>query len=95
MIKIGKMAQNSNVELSFPGRILPIDLGGYALPSEKFVFSRLYPEHPVFKNHDLTQLQIELTHAKKEIGELRRQLNKFKKKGIIATSIRKLYGKDW
>ena len=74
MIQIGQEARAARKPPEFPARILPVEFGGHVLPSEHFDLAKLYPNHPVFANRDLQALQLELTHARQELEQLRREV---------------------
>jgi hypothetical protein len=74
MIFLGEQAKTNGHQLSFPGRILPVEFGGFLLPSEYYDLTKLYPDHPTFANSDRTELQRQLLCAQMEILELRTKL---------------------
>jgi hypothetical protein len=74
MVRLGREARAAGRPLALPPRILPLELGGVALPSDHFNPAQLYPQHPVLGNQDVTTLQSELIHARQEIDLLRHQL---------------------
>ena len=90
MAEIGRTARALGKPPMFPARIVPLQLGGYAVPSEHFDWARLYPNHPIFTQTDLRTLQVELTHARTEIANLRRQLRKARNRTILYAFIRRV-----
>ena len=74
MARLGREAHANNKKLELPDRILPITLGGHAIPSEHYDYAKLYPHHPVFQNRNLIDLQIQLTQARDEVRVLKQQL---------------------
>jgi hypothetical protein len=90
MAEIGRKARENGNELQFPDRIVPIEFGGHAVMSKNFDLAKLYPNHPVYTNHDLVALQTALTHTNTEISELKRQLKKLKQRSILSTLARRI-----
>lgn len=74
MIEIGKASRRSGSEMKFPARMIALEFGGHAIPSEHFDFAELYPDHPIFSKKDLHMLQRELTFAQQELETLRREV---------------------
>lgn len=62
-------------ELIFPDRILDHPELFVAWPSDKFDLEKMYPDHPVFGNQSLTQLQSELDAALITVAQLREQIS--------------------
>jgi len=60
--------------LTFPNCILETTQNRFALPSTEFNLARLYPDHPVFKNQDVTFLQSELDAALITVEQLKDQV---------------------
>lgn len=78
MTKIGKASRISGSEMKFPARMVALEFGGHAIPSEHFDFAELYPDHPIFSKEDLHILQRELTFAQQELEMLRREVRQRK-----------------
>ena len=75
MIKIKKDFDLVNKEtLDFPPIMIQSDFS-QMLPSEKFNLEKLYPDHPVFGNNNLTLLQSELDAALISVEQLKDQVN--------------------
>ncbi|MCC7208160.1 MAG: hypothetical protein IT323_12700 [Anaerolineae bacterium] len=93
MAEIGREARAKGGSPVFPTRMLPLALGGHAVPSTHFDWARLYPGHPVFSQTDLRALQVELIHAKTEIKELSRLLRRAYQRTILYALARRLLGR--
>lgn len=75
MVELGRDARKYDKELFFPSRILHPEVNGYALPSELFDLSLLYPGHPILREKDLNKLQHELIYAKQELELVKKELD--------------------
>lgn len=75
MIQIKREHERKGVSLAFPPRILDAPEYFVAWPSEAFDLERLYPDHPVFRNRDMTFLQSELDAALITVEQLKNQVN--------------------
>ena len=94
MIMIKNKCSKDNTKLEFPHRIIPLDLGGSLLPTKNFDFKNLYPNHPIFKKDEKIQLQKEIIYLYQKIKSLTLEIRFLKLKGIFATIIRKIFGKN-
>ena len=61
--------------LTFPARLLAADGQPETRPSPAFDLEKLYPNHPVFGNRELTDLQSELDAALLTVEQLHRQVD--------------------
>ncbi len=75
MIDAGHRALESGEQLSLPVRILSDPQRGIAKIDDKFDLSVLFPNSPVFKESNVTQLQQELVHAIARLEQLPRELH--------------------
>lgn len=74
MAVIGRKSRDTGMESAYPGRILTVDVGGASLPSELFVMSQLYPDHPVLSETGINRLRLELIYANQELKYARNEL---------------------
>lgn len=65
LIKHGRFSRNKSLPLLLPDRILNSETILSHLPEEKFDLKRLFPNHPVFNNMDVIEMQVELGHLRK------------------------------
>lgn len=91
MAEIGRKARAQNTALAFPSRMVSLELGGHAVPSEHFDWALLYPNHPAFTQTDTRALQVDLTHARSEIADLRRQLHKARQQTVLYALARRIF----
>ncbi len=93
LIGIGRNARYQKETPKFPRRILPLDMDGFAIPSENFNLSLLYPEHPIFKNSDVQALQHLVTQLMVENRDLRSQLKKSRIINNVMKILRRFFKK--
>lgn len=74
MVRCGREARSAGSRLVFPARMLDLQLGGHAIPSQHFDLEALYPNHPIYSKKDIDLLRLDLIHAQKEIDTLRKEL---------------------
>jgi hypothetical protein len=75
MIRIKRECHAEQKELTFPHRIINEPELLVAWPSESFSMEALYPNHPVFGQRDLCQLQAELDAALGSIEQVKEQVD--------------------
>lgn len=76
MARLGREARAGDTPLVLPPRLIPLELGGHAVPSAHFDFAALYPQHPIYTNRDLNAVQRELTLAHRELRDLRQEVKR-------------------
>lgn len=75
MIAIGRKARAAQSPLVFPDRMIPVEFGGHALPSEHFDLARLYPGHPLFSDAEIGSLQRKLIFAQQQLEKQQAELD--------------------
>lgn len=73
MLRISRTCIENDSPIAFPDQLLPVPAGLGAV-AIGFNHQSLFPDTPEFKRDDLTQLQIELAHSRREIEHLNNQL---------------------
>ncbi|MBE0542930.1 MAG: hypothetical protein IH623_16410 [Verrucomicrobia bacterium] len=91
MIAEGRAARSDQRPVKLDPRIIPVEFGGVALPTEHFDLAKLYPEHPILKNRDLSDLHRQLILLRQEIRFLRVQTGERK----VGYWIKKAVNKAW
>jgi len=94
MIEINKECIGKDVITKYPHKIIISKNFESLVPSKEFSFEKLYPDHYIFQNNDIIELQKKLIYKEQEIKAINRKLKLLKLKGIFATIIRKILGKD-
>jgi hypothetical protein len=67
MIRIGQECRAQDRPLEFPARILPV--GRFAPEADGSNLASLFPDNADFRNQDVERLQLELSQARKALGE--------------------------
>lgn len=90
MIRIGHECRARSELLRFPRRILQDEQDGHHLPEERFEFSKLFPNHPVFAEMDRVVLQAEIGHLRLELKRREEQLERQMQERAAARRILKI-----
>lgn len=68
MIESGRECRRQGKPLALPTRILTDPQDGHHLPEERFDLRTLHPDHPVFGEMDLVELQAEVAHLRRALA---------------------------
>lgn len=99
MVSHCRVCRAESREVQFPPRMLWSELPDHQLPPERYDLRRLYPNHPVFAQRDLAEVQAALGHAELQIKNLRKELadsylaQHYYWKYTLAGRVQKLLGK--
>ena len=74
MLRISEDCKARNELLSFPGCILSDTQHEHHFPEDNFNLAKLYPGHPFLSEMDKTVLQVEIGHLRVELRKLRKKV---------------------